>query len=73
MGNGKQLRAKESSEKDCLFDLLIHDLTGPLSIIAVSADSLLNKPGQYGVLEGAPALTYRKKNWEKLFPIWKAF
>ena len=31
-----------------LFDLLIHDLRGPLSIVSASADNLLNKAERYG-------------------------
>jgi len=31
-----------------LFDLLIHDLTGPLSVVATSADNLLHKAERYG-------------------------
>jgi len=50
MENGKRLHGKKLNQKDCLFDLLIHDLTGPLSIISVSANSLLNKTDQYGSL-----------------------
>jgi two-component system, OmpR family, sensor kinase len=50
MENGKPLQDKKLAGKECLFDLLIHDLTGPLSIIAVSTNSLLNKPDQYGSL-----------------------
>jgi len=48
MENAKRLHGKKLNEKECLFDLLIHDLTGPLSIISVSANSLLNKTDQYG-------------------------
>src|SRR5512137_96860 len=33
-----------------LFDLFIHDLTGPLSIVSTSTDSLLHKVEQYGPL-----------------------
>ena len=33
-----------------LFDLFIHDLTGPLSIASTSTDSLLHKVDQYGPL-----------------------
>ncbi len=33
-----------------LFDLFIHDLTGPLSIVSTSTDSLLHKVDQYGPL-----------------------
>jgi signal transduction histidine kinase len=48
MENGKPLHGTKLNEKESLFDLLIHDLTGPLSIISVSANSLLNKTDQYG-------------------------
>ena len=44
---------KEPGEKEQLFDLLIHDLTGPLSIAAASTDNLLNKSGRYGSLTEA--------------------
>ena len=37
-------------EKERLFDLLIHDLTGPLSIVFTSANNLLNKTDRYGSL-----------------------
>jgi len=33
-----------------LFDLLIHDLTGPLSIVSTSANNLLHKGDRYGPL-----------------------
>jgi CheY-like chemotaxis protein len=33
-----------------LFDLFIHDLTGPLSIVSTSTDSLLHKADRYGPL-----------------------
>ena len=33
-----------------LFDLFIHDLTEPLSIVSTSTDSLLHKVDQYGPL-----------------------
>jgi signal transduction histidine kinase len=36
--------------KECLFDLFVHDLRGPLSIASVSADSLLHKSERYGPL-----------------------
>jgi signal transduction histidine kinase len=38
------------NEKELLIDLLIHDLTGPLSIVAASANNLLQKKDQYGSL-----------------------
>ena len=37
-------------EKTLLFDLLIHDLTGPLSIVSTSAANLLHKAERYGPL-----------------------
>lgn len=45
-----QNKKKEGGEKDRLLDLLIHDLTGPLSIASTSANSLLQKAGHYGSL-----------------------
>ena len=48
---------KESNQEDKimdvkwrLFDLLIHDLTGPLSIVSTSTDNLLHKAERYGPL-----------------------
>ena len=38
------------SEKGHLFDLLIHDLTGPMSVVSTSASSLLHKVDRYGPL-----------------------
>jgi signal transduction histidine kinase len=37
-------------EKERLFDLLIHDLTSPLSIVSTTADNLLQKSDRYGAL-----------------------
>lgn len=34
--------------KDTLVDLLIHDLTGPLSIVSTSVNTLLNREEKYG-------------------------
>jgi signal transduction histidine kinase len=36
------------TRKDILVDLLIHDLTGPLSIVSTSVNSLLNREEKYG-------------------------
>jgi signal transduction histidine kinase len=36
------------TRKDTLVDLLIHDLTGPLSIVSTSVNTLLNKEERYG-------------------------
>lgn len=38
------------NERDSLIDLLIHDLTGPLSIASTSINNLLNKEDRYGPL-----------------------
>jgi signal transduction histidine kinase len=37
-------------EKEPLIDLLIHDLTGPLSIVSTSTSNLLNKEDSYGAV-----------------------
>jgi signal transduction histidine kinase len=36
------------NEKELLIDLLIHDLTGPLSIASTSINNLIGKPDRYG-------------------------
>jgi len=46
----KSIDLKGVSEKGHLFDLLIHDLTGPLSVVSTSATSLLHKVDRYGPL-----------------------
>jgi signal transduction histidine kinase len=46
----KSIDSKGASEKGHLFDLLIHDLTGPLSVVSTSATSLLHKIDRYGPL-----------------------
>jgi len=50
------LPAKTLTEKERLFDLLIHDLTGPLSVISVSTSSLLGRTDRNG------SLTERQKS-----------
>jgi CheY-like chemotaxis protein len=40
----------EMKEKVHLFDLLIHDLSGPLSVASTSTENLLNKIDRYGPL-----------------------
>ena len=42
--------SKGASEKGPLFDLLIHDLTGPLSVVSTSASSLFHRESRYGPL-----------------------
>jgi signal transduction histidine kinase len=37
-------------QKGYLYDLLVHDLKGPLSVVATTASSLLSRTGQYGPL-----------------------
>lgn len=48
--------AKKLTEKERLFDLLIHDLTGPLSVASVSATKLLGNTDRNG------SLTERQKS-----------
>ena len=43
---------RDMDMKRRLFDLFIHDLTGPLSIASTSTDSLLHKVDRYGPLTG---------------------
>ncbi len=40
----------QMNEKERLFDLLIHDMTGPLSIVTTSAANLVEKADRYGPL-----------------------
>jgi signal transduction histidine kinase len=40
-------------DKDYLYDLLVHDLRGPLSVVATTANSLLSKADRYGALTEA--------------------
>jgi len=47
---GKSQEDKFVDVKWRLFDLFIHDLTGPLSIVSTSTDSLLHKVDRYGPL-----------------------
>lgn len=47
------MKEKELREKEQLFDLLIHDLTGPLSVASTSAHGLLHKAERYGPLTPA--------------------
>jgi len=44
------MAGKQPCEKERLFELLIHDLTGPLSVISVSTASLLRDTGRNGSL-----------------------
>jgi CheY-like chemotaxis protein len=46
----KNQQDKVMDAKWRLFDLFIHDLTGPLSIVSTSTDSLLHKVERYGPL-----------------------
>ncbi len=46
----KSQEDKGMNNKVRLFDLLIHDLRGPLSIVATSTDNLLHKAERYGPL-----------------------
>jgi signal transduction histidine kinase len=38
------------NEKDYLYDLLVHDLVGPLAVVATTVNSLLSKTERYGEL-----------------------
>jgi signal transduction histidine kinase len=40
------------NEKDYLYDLLVHDLVGPLAVVATTVNSLLTKTERYGDLSG---------------------
>ena len=44
------LNSNKTNEKERLFDLFIHDLNGPLSIVATSANNLAHKEDRYGPL-----------------------
>jgi two-component system, OmpR family, phosphate regulon sensor histidine kinase PhoR len=47
---GKAGGSKEMDEKEQFFDLLIHDLTGPLAVVSTSTANLLHKEVRYGPL-----------------------
>jgi signal transduction histidine kinase len=49
-GKEKSANLERVNEKERLFDLLIHDLTSPLSIVSTTADNLLYKSDRYGAL-----------------------
>ncbi len=49
-GKDKLIDSQKGSEKGPLLDLLIHDLTGPLSVVSTSAAGLLQKEARYGPL-----------------------
>jgi signal transduction histidine kinase len=46
--------------KDPLVDLLIHDLTGPLSIVSTSINNLLSKEGRFGPIPDAQRETLER-------------
>jgi CheY-like chemotaxis protein len=46
----KPLEAGKVNEKERLFDLLIHDITGPLSIVTTTANNFRHKTERYGPL-----------------------
>lgn len=46
--------------KDPLVDLLIHDLTGPLSVVSTSVNSLLSKEGKFGSVTDAQRETLER-------------
>jgi len=47
------MKEKGLQHKEQLFDLLIHDLTGPLAVASTSTDNLLHKADRYGPLTEA--------------------
>jgi len=49
-GEEKSVSRERGSEKERLFDLLIHDLTSPLSVVSTTAENLLHKSERYGAL-----------------------
>ena len=55
------------TRKDALLDLLIHDLTGPLSICSTSINSLLSREDKYGPYRNAHKETLKRvqRNTEK--------
>jgi signal transduction histidine kinase len=50
LGKEKPVDSEKESEKGALLDLLIHDLTGPLSVVSTSAAGLLQREDRYGPL-----------------------
>ncbi len=48
--NRRPQEAKEMKERSYLFDLLLHDLSGPLSVASTSTESLIHKADRYGPL-----------------------
>ena len=56
MWNAKKKTGEKPCEKEQLFELLIHDLTGPLSVISASTTSLLGNTEKNG------SLTERQKS-----------
>ncbi len=55
------------TQKDALIDLLIHDLTGPLSICSTSINALLSREDKYGPYQNAHKESLRRiqRNTEK--------
>jgi CheY-like chemotaxis protein len=62
---GKEREESEKSlemrEKVRLFDLLMHDLSGPLSVASTSTENLLHKADRYG-----PLTDQQKRNLERI-------
>jgi CheY-like chemotaxis protein len=50
MSRNEGFKEKVVKDKSSLFDLLIHDLTGPLSVVSTSAANLLQRKERYGAL-----------------------
>jgi CheY-like chemotaxis protein len=57
----KSQESKEMTEKSRLFDLLIHDLAGPLSVVSTSTENLLQKSDRYG-----PLTDFQKRTLDRI-------
>lgn len=51
---------KDLEEKGLIVDLLVHDLRGPLAVIATSASNLIQKPERYGPLNESQDLALQR-------------
>lgn len=61
-GNKGSQEGEEIQEKVHLFDLLMHDLSGPLSVASTSTENLLYKADRYG-----PLTENQKRSLERVF------
>jgi len=58
--NKEPEEAKEIKERSHLFDLLMHDLSGPLSVASTSTESLIQKSDRYGPLTDSQKRTLER-------------